>query len=210
LSKIDWRIERERLDTLYKGMSDGELQEVANDRDSLTDEARKALRAEMLERGMAAPPETKAVAADDREKDGPPPVIVGRYRDLPTATVAKSVLDSAGIESFLVDDNFIRLDWLMSNALGGMKLLVRGGEGEEAKKLLDAQVPEKFDVEGVGEYEQPRCPKCGSYEISLNGLDKKIAYTGLLIGIPIPAVQSGWTCQACGHTWKPEAEGAAD
>jgi hypothetical protein len=59
MSAIDWRIERERLNGLYKGMNDDELQEVANDADSLTDEARKALRTEMLERGMEAPPETK-------------------------------------------------------------------------------------------------------------------------------------------------------
>ena len=172
---------------------------------SLTDEARNVLRAEMLRRGMEAPPEKKAVA-DESKKGSPPPVIVGRYRDLPTAAVAKRVLDSAGMESFLTDDNFIRMDWLISNAVGGIKLLVRGEDAEGAKQLLEEQVPERFDVEGVGEYEQPKCPKCGSYEISLDGLDKKIAYPGLFFGIPIPAVRSGWNCHACGHSWDPEAE----
>ena len=201
MGKIDWRIERERLAAVYKGMSDGELREVANDADSLTDEARKALRAEMLGRGMEAPPETRMVAANKDHKAGPPPVIVGRYRDLPTATVAKSILDWAGIESILADDNFVRLDWLMSNALGGIKLLVRDDDAQEAEKLLEEQVPEKFGVEGVGEYEQPKCPTCGSYEVSLDGLDRKVAYPGLLLGIPIPAVRSGWNCHDCGHSW---------
>ncbi len=201
MGKIDWGMERERLTGLYKGMSDGELREVAKDADSLTDEARKALRAEMLGRMMEPPPETRMVAANEHQKAAPPPVIVGRYRDLPTATVAKSILDSAGIESILADDNFVRLDWLMSNALGGVKLLVRDEDAQEAKNVLEEQVPEKFNVEGVGEYEQPKCPKCGSYEVSLDGLDRKLAYPGLLLGIPIPAVRSGWNCHDCGHSW---------
>jgi hypothetical protein len=200
MSKIDWRIERERLTTLYKGMGDGELQEVANDADSLTDEARKALRAEMLGRGMEAPPETKA-AANENHPDAPPPVIVGRYRDLPTATVAKSVLDSAGIESFLTDDSLHRLYGLISNALGGIKLFVRGEDAEEAKKLLEEQIPEKFEVDGVGEYEQPKCPICGSRDITLDELDRKVAYQSLPLRFPIPAFGQGWNCHACGHTW---------
>ncbi|HUE55478.1 MAG TPA: hypothetical protein VMO76_06575 [Candidatus Udaeobacter sp.] len=206
MSKIDWRIERERLNALYKGMNDDQLQEVANDADSLTDEARKALRTEMLARGMEAPPETKAVAANQPKNDSPPPVIVGRYRDLPTAAVAKSVLDSAGIESFLGDDNFIRLDWLISNALGGIKVLVRGEDAEEATKLLEGQVPEKFEVEGVGEYEQPKCPNCGSHDVAFDELDRKIAYPSLLFSIPMPAVRQGGTCHACGHSWDPDTK----
>jgi len=200
MAKIDWRIERERLNALYKGMSDGELQEVANDADSLTDEARNALRAEMLGRGMEAPPQIRAVA-NESKKDNPPPVIVGRYRDLLTATVAKSVLDSSGIESFLTDDSLLRLYGLVSNALGGVKLLVRGEDAEEAKKLLEAQAPEKFEVEGVGEYEQPKCPKCGSRDVTADESDGKIAYPSLPLTSPTPVLREGWSCHTCGHTW---------
>lgn len=43
-------------------------------------------------------------------------------------------------------------------------------------------------------------------------LDRKIAQLGLLIGIPIPAAQQGWSCDGCGHTWDDPVEGffAAD
>lgn len=211
MTKIDWAKERARLETLYAAMNEGELQEAASDADSLTDVARAALRAEMLRRGMNAPPETRPVAEPMRISHEPPkPVMVGRYRDLSTALLAKSVLESAGIESFLADDSVIRLDWLISNALGGIKLLVRDDDASAARELLETSVPEKFEVEGAGEYEQPRCPKCGSHEVSLNELDKKIAFPSLLLGIPIPAVRHGWNCRTCGHTWEPEAESAAE
>jgi hypothetical protein len=50
-----------------------------------------------------------------------------KFRDLPEALLAKGALESAGIESQLVDDNMIRMDWFISNLLGGIKLqLTRG------------------------------------------------------------------------------------
>lgn len=45
--------ERQRLRAVYAAMTDAELQEVANDADSLSEVARAALRAEMLRVGSA-------------------------------------------------------------------------------------------------------------------------------------------------------------
>ena len=209
MPRINWDRERARLQAVYAAMSDGELQEVAEDADSLTDVARAGLRAEMLRRGMEAPPERRAEPVE-AERQAPKPVILGRYRDLPTANLAKSILDSAGIESFLADDTVIQMNWLYSNVLGGVKLLVRDEDEVAARELLDAQVPEKFYVEGVGEYEQPKCPNCGSLDVSFEELDRKIAHTSLLISLPIPAVKPGWGCHACGHRWESASQTPAE
>ena len=209
MPQIDWERERARLQALYDAMSDEELKEVADDADSLTDVARATLRAEMLRRGMEAPPEARPEPDEDK-RPAPKPVIVGRYRDMPAASLAKSILDSAGIESFFADDNVIRLDWFYSNAVGGIKLLVRDVDEAEARELLQGQAPEKFEVEGVGEYEQPKCPNCGSLDVSFEELDRKIAHTGLLISLPIPAVKHGWNCHACGRSWNAAAETPAE
>ena len=74
-------------------------------------------------------------------------VIVQRFRDLPEASIAKSILDSAGVENFLADDNMVRLDWFYSNLVGGIKILVREEDVEAAAKLLTQEVTAKFDVE---------------------------------------------------------------
>ena len=74
------------------------------------------------------------------------PVVLRRYRDMPEAFVAKSILDAAGIENYLQDDNVVRMDWLWSNAMGGIKLIVREKDGEEAEKILSqGPVPEQTD-----------------------------------------------------------------
>jgi len=55
---------------------------------------------------------------------------------LPEALLARSILESAGIECFLGDQNIIRMDWFLSNALGGVKLRVREEDVAEADALL--------------------------------------------------------------------------
>ena len=52
------------------------------------------------------------------------------------ALLAKGSLESAGIECFLGDDNLIRMDWLWSNLLGGIKLRVRQEDALVASRLL--------------------------------------------------------------------------
>jgi hypothetical protein len=64
------------------------------------------------------------------------PVILRRYSEMPAAFVEKSVLEDAGIECYLQDENVVRMDWFLSNALGGIKLIVREKDAAEAEKIL--------------------------------------------------------------------------
>jgi hypothetical protein len=68
------------------------------------------------------------------------PVILRRYRDMPLAYADKSALESAGIQCFLWNANLVRMDWLWSNALDGIKLVVRKSDAEDAARILDTQV----------------------------------------------------------------------
>ena len=56
------------------------------------------------------------------------------FQNLPEALLAKGSLDSSGIECFLTDDNMVRMDWFMSNLLGGAKLLVNREDAEAAHR----------------------------------------------------------------------------
>ena len=135
--------ERDRLAQLYAALSDGELQQLAGETESLTDEARAALALEVSRRNL--PADTTGEA-----EDSPPSgraelrdlLTIRQFRDMPEALLAKSVLDSAGIECFLGDDNLIRMDWLWSNLLGGIKLRVRQEDALEASRLLEGNAPQ--------------------------------------------------------------------
>ena len=130
-------------------------------------------------------------------------VTIRQFRDLPEALLAKGALESAGIESYFADDNMVRLDWFISNLLGGIKLKVRKEDGEEALRVLNQPIPEGFEVEDSDEYQQPRCPRCGSLDINHEaGLDKRFALPGIALGgIPVPVPSDAWKCRLCGHEW---------
>jgi hypothetical protein len=98
------------------------------------------------------------MAISDSEYENRRFLVLRRFRDQPDALVSASMLDSAGIEYFLADENTIRMDWFWSNVLGGIKLCVRHADGDTAASLLSQPALERFEIEGLGEYQQPRCP----------------------------------------------------
>ena len=120
--------------------------------------------------------------------------------------MAKGALESAGIESSLVDENMVRLDWFWSNLLGGAKLYVRSEDVNAANEILGEAPPESFDVEGVGRFEQPHCPQCNSADIAFEELNKPVVYGSAFLGVPILLHRKGWLCHSCGHTWNDQKE----
>jgi len=206
MGQIDWDKERQRLANSYAGMEDAELLKIASEAAKLTDAAKKALSAELSRRGLpltlgTEEPDPTITEVDNHSRN---PVVVRRYRDLPEASIAKSILDSADIESFLVDDNIVRLDWFYSNLVGNIKLLVSQEDAEVAEKLLSEGVPERFETDKAGEYQQPRCPSCQSWDVTLDGLDKRLTYAFLFFGLPVQVPNHGWKCHSCGHEWAEE------
>jgi hypothetical protein len=113
-------------------MTDGELQVIVADSSSLTDVAREVLTAEIARRDLT-PAEVPA-AADIELREL---VTIRQFRDLPEAILARGILDSAAIESFLADDNIVRMDWFISNLVGGVKLKVRREDVEAANLVLE-------------------------------------------------------------------------
>lgn len=196
--------ERQRLFALYAAMSDEELESIAQESAELTELARAALRSERDRRGL----QFNIAEAGDGSGDAmdwEDLVVIKQFRDLPEALLAKGSLESAGIECFLVDDNMVRMDWFISNLLGGAKLCVRPEDADAAFDLLEQPIPADFDVEGVGNFEQPVCPQCGSVNVSYESLNKPASYATAWAGIPIPVPRKRWKCQNCGHTWKEAA-----
>ena len=141
------RGERHRLAQLYAGLSDGELEELARDTASLTDEAKDALAAEISRRSlpMELPADAEERVAGGNRAKTRELLTIRQFRDLPDALLAKSVLDSAGIECFLGDDNLIRMDWLWSNLLGGIKLRVRQEDALVAARLLEGREADRSE-----------------------------------------------------------------
>jgi|SRR5215475_9467128 len=86
---------------------------------------------------------------EDREEQkqqiSGPLAMVKRFYALTEALVAKSVLDSAGIDSLLTDEDVVQL--VYPNLVGGLKLMVRPEDLETAAQLLNEVSIEEISQE---------------------------------------------------------------
>ena len=184
-------------------MSETELMKLARGYDDLVDEAQTALRDEFARRGLE-PPIIEETEDPVAEEDDPDLVTVGRYRDSPAAFVARAVLEDAGIECFLRDENTVGMNWLWSDAVGGMRLQVAAKDEAAANEVLSQPVQD-FEFDSGEEFVQPTCPKCGSTDIVANDPDRKVMAMSMLIkGLPIPHKRPDreeWRCMTCGCVW---------
>ena len=168
----------------YKAMSETELMDLAREYDDLVDEAQAALRGEFALRGLE-PPLVEEEVPPIKDSDTAL-VTVARYRDMPEAVVARAVLEEAGIECLLRDENTVRMDWLWSNLIGGMRLQVAARDEAAARELLSHPVPQQFATDSGKEFVQPVCPKCGSTDVMANDREHKVLAGSIPVNIPLP------------------------
>jgi hypothetical protein len=226
MPKQDPEQEKRRLTEFYAGQLDGELEKVAAQAYELTELARELLRAEVSRRGLDVTfieqrPTTTQKQLEPKQGDPPPAqranqepepedgnfelrtlITLRQFRDLPEALLAKSCLNSAGIECLLLDDNLVRLDWFWSNLVGGVKLKVEPSDAESAMEILNQSIPEKIDVAGIGEYEQPHCPNCQSLDVTFRELNRPVSYATVWLNLPIPVHRKAWRCHSCNVQWE--------
>jgi hypothetical protein len=207
MAVIDPERGRQRLTELYCGETDAKLETVASQAYELSDLARELLQAELVKRGLNAPLVQYPPGDEVEFRDI---VTLRKFRDLPEALLAKGSLDSAGIDCQLVDDNVVRLDWLWSNLMGGVKLLVDREDAEAAEETLSQPIPESFTAADAGEYQRPHCPACQSLDVSFRELNKPVAYVSAYLGVPLPVHRRAWRCHSCKVEWEDDGVPAPD
>lgn len=74
------------------------------------------------------------------------------------ANITLTKLQDAGIDCFLKDEHTVTMDPILSNAIGGIKLVVKEEDAETARQLL-----QQFDEAYL---RSVKCPKCGSTTIN--------------------------------------------
>src|ERR1700678_3292141 len=130
-------------------------------------------------------------------------VTIQSFRDLSEALLAEGMLNSAGIECVLVDDNAGRILGFISDVIGGIRLQVNRSDSEAAKELLEQPNPEGLD--SGKETDQPlRCPKCYSLDITFREVDKPQTDTSTWLSLSPPVRWKIGECMLCGYQWDDE------
>jgi len=111
--------------------------------------------------------------------------------------LAKGLLDSAGIECQLVDENMGRM--LIAGVVGGITIQVHRTDEEAAGALLGRSATE-IDLSSEAE-QQFRCPQCESRDVTAHEVRKSVpAGDAWLRGWSRSA--KVWECKSCGYQWE--------
>jgi DNA-directed RNA polymerase subunit RPC12/RpoP len=94
-------------------------------------------------------------------------VLLQSYDNYVFAHIAMGRLEEDGINCWLKDENTVTIDPILSNAIGGIKLMVEVTQAERAATIL-----KELDLQYKATI---TCPRCGSHNIELVSTPRKPA-----------------------------------
>jgi predicted RNA-binding Zn-ribbon protein involved in translation (DUF1610 family) len=133
-------------------------------------------------------------------------VVLNSYINYVEAHVAKGVLEEEGIQSWLKDENTVTIDPILTNAVGGIKIMVAKPDAQRAWEILTTLKKEQ--------QASVACPKCGSHNIELVSTPRKASnwFTSIVtffLGSYAIAADKVYHCFDCTHEFPPEDNGNA-
>jgi hypothetical protein len=221
MADIDVAQEWRRLQDVYAGMSEEELQAVANQGYELTDIAKQALTAEISRRGLKvvvrlAPPENEdAQPVGDPEFD-PADLDLGfgfTVESREQAEWVKKTLNDAGIPCYFGPDLRENSDSLEFAADHPISVSVLKNDLSRLPRLL-TKFGERFPSKQVQEPVDltVHCPECNSTDIVLHASDTEGSEDAEdveegeedaeQLELAVPGSKFSWHCEACGYQWE--------
>lgn len=197
-------VTEEELKQRYRQLSGDVLLELW-DRNTLTDDARIVLRSELLHRGIE-PPE-QAVHEECAEvvpMQTDPWVTLAQFSTAPEAHILRARLESHEIPAIVADEHLVTMDWLISNAIGGVRVRVPRTYLEQASCIVAELESGKYTL--ASEDEIKKCPRCRANNVKENRRSWKVSFLALfLFNFPLPFRSNAYKCLQCGHTWNEAA-----
>lgn len=86
-------------------------------------------------------------------------IVLRTFNNYFSANILLTKLRDAGIQCYLKDEYTVTMDPLLTNAVGGIKLMVNKADADEVVALMK-HFDEEYRRNAV-------CPKCGSHDIEL-------------------------------------------
>lgn len=115
------------------------------------------------------------------------------------AHILMGLLESQNIVVWLKDENIVTINPMLSNAVGGIKLMVHETQEERALSIIQSQ-KEKIQTEHA-------CPYCQSHNVQYISTPNKpgnwLSFIwGVLTTTYAPAVEKVWHCFDCGKEYE--------
>ena len=129
---------------------------------------------------------------------------VASFREPFKAHLAQGRLEAEGIPAVVLDDHLVRLDWVLSQAIGGVKIQVHEENMSQAREILAADCTEELSALERDQTEATPdsvCPKCGSGVLSSHPYSPWSLVPSLFFLVPVFFRRKKWVCRDCGAAW---------
>ncbi|WP_286240656.1 DUF2007 domain-containing protein [Neptuniibacter halophilus] len=124
-------------------------------------------------------------------------VTIARYSYPYEAHLARSRLESEGIPAYLADEHTINMQWLYSDALGGIRLQVPENYTQQAQEILALDLEQALIEQQ--DYQGAACPHCGSHNTEYYQFGRRMAFLVFLgLDFPLYPTHDGILCHHCG------------
>jgi len=123
---------------------------------------------------------------------------IATYTTPHEAEIVRGMLREHGIDAVLRDDVTVQMNWLYSNVVGGVKLLVPTSDLADARELLN--LTDEPTDEDTGS-ETTQCPNCHGTQVTSLRPPLLFGILMLLFLLPFGYRRDRYRCETCGTTW---------
>ena len=119
-------------------------------------------------------------------------MIIATYSKLEDAHLAVSKLGGSGIAAFVRDEHTVNMQWLYSNAIGGVKIEVAEADFKRAREVLN------LPNEGIPLLS---CPHCQSSNVRIREMSL-LGGICVALYLPLPFASQKIDCLDCKKVFK--------
>lgn len=127
-------------------------------------------------------------------------ITIARFSKPEEAHLLRLRLGTGGVPAYILDENMVQMDWLYSNAIGGVRVQVSDEDLADAREILQELPPD--DLPAV----IPACPACASHHTVPDEFLRRMSFLSIMIlslplPLPVRVFRNRWKCEDCRHTW---------
>jgi len=130
---------------------------------------------------------------------------VARFREPYEAHLARGKLEAEGIPAVVVDEHLVQINWMYSQAIGGVKLQVPEEVFERAREILGKDYEKELGEIEEAQFEpspEEVCPNCRSSSTAARRYSLWSLLPSFIFLVPIFFRKRGRVCNSCGATWR--------
>lgn len=119
-------------------------------------------------------------------------------------------LGAGGVAAYVQDENTVQMNWLYSNAIGGVRVQIAETDLEAAREIAALPPVKAVKAGEAGAVELTECPDCSSTNTAPDERPRRLAFLSMIfpmvtfgVAFPFAFLRRRWQCADRGHTWKP-------